>query len=48
MRHFFKFEFEHFLARCGFENVNVFAGCTKNTFGSKNPGELIFVAKKFN
>jgi SAM-dependent methyltransferase len=46
MRYFFRFEAEHLLARAGFEVEQLYADYDKSPFGSKNPGELIFVAKK--
>lgn len=46
MRYLFRFEAEHLLARCGFEVEHLYAGYDKSSFGSKNPGELIFVARK--
>ncbi len=46
MRYFFKFEGEHLLARTGFELEQVYADYDKSPYGSKYPGELIFVARK--
>jgi SAM-dependent methyltransferase len=46
MRYVFRFEAEHLLARCGFEVKAVYADYDKSPYGSKYPGELIFVAKK--
>lgn len=46
MRYLFRFEAEHLLARCGFEVEQVYADYDKSLYGSKYPGELIFVAKK--
>jgi len=46
MRYFFRFEIEHLLVRCGFEVEQVYADFDKSPYGSKYPGELIFVAKK--
>lgn len=46
MRYLFRFEAEHLLARCGFEVEHVYADYERNPYGSKYPGELIFVAKK--
>ena len=46
MRHLFRFEAEHLLARSGFEVEDVFADYDRSPFGSKYPGELIFVAKR--
>ena len=45
MRYLFKFEVEHLLARCGFGVEAVYADYDKSPYGSKYPGELIFVAK---
>jgi hypothetical protein len=46
MRYLFRFEAQHLLARCGFEVEQVCADYDKSPYGSKYPGELIFVAKK--
>jgi len=46
MRYLHRFEAEHLLARSGFEVENVYADFDKSPYGSKYPGELIFVAKK--
>jgi SAM-dependent methyltransferase len=46
MRYLFKFEVEHLLARCGFKVEHVYADYDWSPYGSKYPGELIFVAKK--
>jgi SAM-dependent methyltransferase len=46
LRNTFKFEMEHLLSRLGFTVENVFADFGRTPFGSKYPGELIFVAKK--
>ncbi len=46
MRYFFRFEAEHLLARAGFEVEQVYADYDKSPYGSKYPGELIFVARK--
>lgn len=45
-RYFFRFEVEHLLARTGFEVEQVYADYDKSEYGSKYPGELIFVARK--
>jgi len=45
MRYLFRFEAEHLLARSGFDIENVYADFDKSAYGSKYPGELIFVAK---
>jgi hypothetical protein len=46
MRYLFRFEAEHLLVRCGFEVEAVYADFDKSPYGSKYPGELIFVAKR--
>ncbi|MBI2913049.1 MAG: class I SAM-dependent methyltransferase [Chloroflexi bacterium] len=46
MRYLFRFEVEHLLARCGFEVEDVYGDFDKSPYGSKYPGELIFVARK--
>ena len=46
IRYLFRFEAEHLLARCGFEVESLYADCFKSPIGSKNPGELIFVARR--
>jgi SAM-dependent methyltransferase len=46
MRYLFRFEAEHLLARCGFEVEQLYADFDKNPYGSKYPGDLIFVARK--
>jgi SAM-dependent methyltransferase len=46
MRYFFRFEAEHLLARAGFEVEALYADYDKSPYGAKNPGELIFVARK--
>ncbi|MEE8632806.1 MAG: class I SAM-dependent methyltransferase [Candidatus Bathyarchaeia archaeon] len=46
MRYLFRFEAEHLLVRSGFEIEHVYADFDKSPYGSKYPGELIFVAKK--
>ena len=46
MRYLFRFEAEHLLARSGFEVEQVYADFEKNPYGSKYPGDLIFVARK--
>ena len=37
---------EHLLARCGFQVEHLYAGFDRCAFGSRYPGELIFVARK--
>jgi SAM-dependent methyltransferase len=46
MRYLFRFEAEHLLARCGFRVEALYADYQRSEYGSKYPGELIFVAKK--
>jgi SAM-dependent methyltransferase len=46
MRYFFRYEVEHLLARCGFELEELYADYDRSPYGSKYPGELIFLAKK--
>ena len=46
MRYFFRFEVEHLLARAGFSIDQLYADYDRSPFGSKEPGELIFVARK--
>ncbi|MFQ5855529.1 MAG: class I SAM-dependent methyltransferase [Anaerolineae bacterium] len=46
MRYLFRFEAEHLLARSGFQVEDVFADYDKSPYGSKYPGELIFVARR--
>jgi SAM-dependent methyltransferase len=46
MRYLFRFEAEHLLVRSGFKVEYLYADFEKNPYGSKYPGELIFVAKK--
>jgi SAM-dependent methyltransferase len=46
LRHFFRFEVEHLLARSGFEVEQVYSDFDKSPYGSKYPGDLIFVARK--
>jgi SAM-dependent methyltransferase len=46
MRWLYRFEAEHLLIRCGFELEHLYADYEKNEYGSKYPGELIFVARK--
>lgn len=45
MRYLFRYEAEHLLARCGFEVEALYADFGRAPYGSKYPGELIFVAK---
>ena len=46
MRFLWRFEAEHLLVRCGFEVEDLFSGYDRSSYGSKDPGELIFVAVK--
>jgi SAM-dependent methyltransferase len=46
MRYLFRFEVEHLLARCGFDVEQLYAGFDKSPYGSRYPGDLIFVARK--
>ncbi len=46
MRYLFKFEAQHLLARCGFEIEGVYADYDKSSYGTRDPGELIFVSRK--
>jgi len=46
MRYLFKFEAEHLLARAGFTLEHLYADYDKSPYGSKYPGELIFIAGK--
>jgi SAM-dependent methyltransferase len=46
IRYLFRYEAEHLLLRCGFSVEEVFADYDKSAFGSKYPGELIFIARK--
>lgn len=48
MRWLYRFEAEHLLARCGYEIEAVYADYDKSPYGSKYPGDLIFVARKAN
>ena len=44
MRYLFRFEAEHLLARAGFTVEHVYAGYDGSPYGSRYPGELLFVA----
>lgn len=48
MRWLFRFEAEHLLARCGFAVEHLYADYDKSPYGSKYPGDLIFVARPQN
>ena len=45
LRYLFRFEAEHLLARAGFEVEQLYADYEKAAYGSKYPGEMIFVAR---
>lgn len=45
-RYFWRSEAEGLLKRCGFKIEDVFADYDKSAYGTKYPGELIFVARK--
>ena len=45
-RYLFRFEMEHLLHRCGFELIKVWGGYGRETYGTKEPGELICLARK--
>ncbi|MDF1501033.1 MAG: class I SAM-dependent methyltransferase [Anaerolineales bacterium] len=46
MRHLFRFELEHLVARCGFEVEEVYGDFDRKPYGAVYPGELIFIARK--
>jgi len=46
LRYLFRYEAEHLLARSGFAVENVYGDFDRSAYGTKYPGELIFVAKK--
>jgi len=46
MRYLFRYEAEHLLERCGFHPTHVYADFDKSKYGTKYPGELLFVAEK--
>ncbi len=46
MRCLFRFEMEHLLAGSAFRAEQVHADSDESPFGSKGPGELIFVGRK--
>jgi SAM-dependent methyltransferase len=46
MRYLFRFEAEHLLARSGFDVEAVYSDFDGSLYGSKYPGELIFIARK--
>ncbi len=45
MRYLFRYEAEHLLVRAGFVVEHVYADYDQSPYGSKYPGELIFVAR---
>jgi SAM-dependent methyltransferase len=46
MRYIFRHEAEHLLVRSGFEVEALYADYDRSPYGSKYPGDLIFVARK--
>jgi SAM-dependent methyltransferase len=46
LRYFFRFEVEHLLVRANFVVEHVYADYEKSAYGSKYPGELLFVARR--
>jgi len=46
MRYLFRFEAEHLLARSGYEIEHLYADYDESPYGSRRPGELIFVARR--
>ena len=46
MRHFFRFEIEHLLARCGFELVTIYGDFEGNPLDGKHCTDMICVARK--
>jgi SAM-dependent methyltransferase len=46
MRYLFRYEAQHLLERGGFECEDLYADYNRSPFGTKYPGELIFVARK--
>ena len=46
LRYLFRFEAEHLLVRAGFEIEHLYADYDKGAYGSKYPGELLFVARR--
>ena len=46
LRNTFRFEAEHLLIRAGYEIEHLYADFDRSSYGSKYPGELIFVARK--
>lgn len=46
LRQTFRYEAEHLLIRAGFDVEHLYADYDKRPFGSKYPGELVFVARR--
>jgi len=46
IRSIFRYEAEHLLVRSGFDVEHVYADYDHSPFGSKYPGELIFIARR--
>lgn len=46
MRYLYRFEAEHLLVRAGFEIEALYGDFDRSPYGSKYPGELIFIARK--
>jgi SAM-dependent methyltransferase len=46
LRYLFRFEAEHLLARAGFAVEHLYADFDRSEYGSKYPGELLFVARR--
>ena len=45
-RYLFRYELEHLLARAGFQVEALYGDFDRSPYGAKEPGELIFVARK--
>ena len=46
LRNTFRFEAEHLLVRAGYEIEHLYGDFDRSAYGSKYPGELIFIARK--
>ena len=46
IRYLFRFEAEHLLARSGFTVEAIWADYDRSPYGTKDPGELIFIARR--
>jgi SAM-dependent methyltransferase len=46
MRYLYRFEAEHLLERCGFSVESLYGDYDRSPYGSKYPGELIFIARR--